>query len=104
MMRLSELPALLDGKLVQLDVDVEIETISIDSRKTGTARGMLFIAIEGERHDGHDYIRQLYDTGLRNFIVERSIDTAAIPLALRRKRAAKASAADAGFILAAFMS
>ena len=81
MMRLSELPALLDGKLLQLDVDVEIETISIDSRKTGTARGMLFIAIEGERHDGHDYIRQLYDTGLRNFIVERSIDTAAIPLA-----------------------
>src|SRR5690349_15837027 len=73
MFRFSELPQLLNGTVLQLAADANIETLSIDSRKTGTARHVLFLAIAGERHDGHDYLLDLYVAGLRNFVVERSI-------------------------------
>ncbi|MEJ1236749.1 bifunctional UDP-N-acetylmuramoyl-tripeptide:D-alanyl-D-alanine ligase/alanine racemase [Chryseolinea sp. T2] len=81
MIRFSELPQLLNGKLLQFSEEVAIETISIDSRKTGTASDTLFIAIAGERHNGHDYLQPLYDAGLRNFIVERNVPTEAFPSA-----------------------
>ena len=40
------------------DYDKEITAITIDSRKV--AEGGLFIAIKGERSDGHDFICLLY--------------------------------------------
>ncbi|MGC3948331.1 MAG: bifunctional UDP-N-acetylmuramoyl-tripeptide:D-alanyl-D-alanine ligase/alanine racemase [Chryseolinea sp.] len=79
MIRFSELPQLLNGKLLHLEDDAEIETISIDSRKTGTAKSVLFLAITGDRHDGHHYLQDLYNSGLRNFIVERDIDIRSFP-------------------------
>ncbi|HTF16967.1 MAG TPA: bifunctional UDP-N-acetylmuramoyl-tripeptide:D-alanyl-D-alanine ligase/alanine racemase [Chryseolinea sp.] len=81
MLRFSELPQLLAGKVLQLTADDTIETLSIDSRKTGSARQVLFLAIAGERHDGHEYLRALYDGGLRNFVVERDVPIHEFPQA-----------------------
>jgi alanine racemase len=78
-MRFSELPQLLNGKIIQFAADSDIETLSLDSRKTGIAKQVLFVAIPGERHDGHDYISQLYQAGLRNFLVERSMPAESFP-------------------------
>ncbi len=47
----------------------EIKTLLIDSRKLSTAETSLFIAIKGERHDGHSYLNELYEKGVRNFMV-----------------------------------
>lgn len=79
MVRFSELPQLLSGTTLQLAADAEIESLSIDSRKTGSARQVLFLAIRGERHDGHDYLSDLYRSGLRNFVVERDVAVDALP-------------------------
>ncbi|GAB4036332.1 bifunctional UDP-N-acetylmuramoyl-tripeptide:D-alanyl-D-alanine ligase/alanine racemase [Spirosoma gilvum] len=44
-----------------------------DSRQvTGSAVDAVFFAIQGEHHDGHDYIGELYQKGVRQFVVERS--------------------------------
>lgn len=79
MLRFLELPQLLQGRVFQFTADAEIETLSIDSRKTGIAQRVLFVAIAGERHDGHDYIAALYNAGLRNFIVERDVTAGLFP-------------------------
>jgi Alr-MurF fusion protein len=42
-----------------------------DSRKFSFPRDSLFIAIEGERHDGHSYISGMYRQQVRNFLVSR---------------------------------
>ncbi|TAE29793.1 MAG: bifunctional UDP-N-acetylmuramoyl-tripeptide:D-alanyl-D-alanine ligase/alanine racemase [Cytophagales bacterium] len=43
-----------------------------DSRQLLTApANTLFFAIRGERHDGHRYIDELYERGVRQFVVER---------------------------------
>ncbi|AQG79064.1 bifunctional UDP-N-acetylmuramoyl-tripeptide:D-alanyl-D-alanine ligase/alanine racemase [Spirosoma montaniterrae] len=42
-----------------------------DSRQaTGNLSDVLFFAIRGEHHDGHDFIDDLYNKGVRHFVVE----------------------------------
>ena len=53
------------------DYDKEITAITIDSRKV--AEGGLFIAIKGERSDGHDFIRQCFEKGAACVISEKEL-------------------------------
>lgn len=52
--------------------DIDITSISIDSRKTQT--GSLFFAIKGERFDGHDFIEGAFKNGAAAAVSEREID------------------------------
>jgi UDP-N-acetylmuramyl pentapeptide synthase len=47
-----------------------ISRISIDSRTIFQPEGILFLAIRGERHDGHKYIPELSDRGVKAFLVQ----------------------------------
>ncbi|MEA2042369.1 MAG: bifunctional UDP-N-acetylmuramoyl-tripeptide:D-alanyl-D-alanine ligase/alanine racemase [Bacteroidota bacterium] len=46
-----------------------ISEIAIDSRKINPDSSKLFIALKGERRNGHHYIHELYKQGVRNFLV-----------------------------------
>lgn len=46
-----------------------IKNLLLDSRKLSTAETSLFIAIKGERHDGHTYIPDLIERGVSCFLV-----------------------------------
>jgi alanine racemase len=46
-----------------------IKNLLIDSRKLANAETSLFFAIKGERHNGHTYLNDLYEKGVRNFVV-----------------------------------
>jgi len=48
-----------------------ISQLLTDSRKLVFADLTLFFAIEGPRRDGHDFIPELYERGLRFFVVEK---------------------------------
>ncbi len=48
-----------------------IRHIIIDSRKFSFPAESIFIAIKGERHDGHKYLDDLYRQHVRNFLVSR---------------------------------
>lgn len=45
----------------------------IDSRQLLTdPKNSIFFAIRGDRHDGHEYVTELYNRGVRQFVVDRS--------------------------------
>ncbi len=48
----------------------EIQHLLIDSRNVISPTDSLFFAIRGERHDGHNFINDLYSRGVINFVVE----------------------------------
>jgi UDP-N-acetylmuramoyl-tripeptide--D-alanyl-D-alanine ligase len=60
----------LDELLARLET-VEIKGISIDSRKI--KEGELFVAIKGDRFDGHDFVGEAIKKGAWGALVERSV-------------------------------
>ena len=42
-----------------------------DSRFVSQPEHSIFFAIKGERHDGHAFIKDLYEKGVREFVVEK---------------------------------
>lgn len=79
MVWLSELEPITGGRFLQMPDDRKITNLVTDSRKAVVRPGSVFFAIHGDRHDGHNFIRELYDSGLRNFVVEKTIDIAGMP-------------------------
>jgi UDP-N-acetylmuramoyl-tripeptide--D-alanyl-D-alanine ligase len=57
------------GVLIQGDPDGQFSGLSIDSRRI--AGDELFVAIKGEHHDGHDFIADVTDAGIRGILVEK---------------------------------
>src|SRR6478736_5454598 len=74
MISFNDLTSITSGKVLQLTSDRVINHLVTDSRKAITSDDALFFAIKGDRHDGHLFIQDLYQSGLRQFIVEKDID------------------------------
>jgi alanine racemase len=66
--RLADLAIAVGGTL-HGSGDVWITDLSIDSRQAIAGERTLFIALRGERHDGHRYIPALAQQGVRCFLV-----------------------------------
>ncbi len=62
------------ARLIPGPVEPEVEHLLIDSRKLVFPQRSLFFALSGQRRDGHEYIPELYDRGVRCFVVEREPD------------------------------
>lgn len=45
-----------------------------DSRRMISPEDTVFFALPGKRQDGHDYIEQLYEKGVRSFIINKNIE------------------------------
>ncbi len=73
-MYFKELSSICHGTLLQFYEDRLIQTLLIDSRKAVISEGSLFFAMKGDRHDGHLFLKELYDLGIRQFIVENEVD------------------------------
>ena len=54
--------------------DIAIEHLIIDSRKIVFPQTSLFFAISGPRRDGHDFIKEVYERGVRSFVVRKGFD------------------------------
>jgi alanine racemase len=67
----SDLDSITGGSILQLSADRAIVHLCLDSRKAVISESALFFAVTGARHDGHQFIEELYDRGLRQFVVER---------------------------------
>ncbi len=72
---ISEIITICRGKLLQACPEQSISSLLTDSRKVSNARSAIFFAIKGSNHDGHDHIKELFQKGVRNFIVEEAPDT-----------------------------
>lgn len=60
---------ILKGELLQQTGNPEIEHILLDSRKLLVAETSLFIPLVSERRNAHQYIAELYQKGVSNFVV-----------------------------------
>ena len=74
MLRFSELAKISGGELLTAGADGPLFYLLTDSRKLINAEGAAFFAIRGERHDGHRFIKDAYQKGIRYFVVEEGAD------------------------------
>jgi UDP-N-acetylmuramoyl-L-alanyl-D-glutamate--2,6-diaminopimelate ligase len=74
---------------------LEIGGIAVDSRKV--RKGDLFVALRGERTDGHAYLAQAARAGAAAALVEREIPSLPLPAVLVPSTAAALPAAAANF-------
>ena len=68
------------GKILVNNSAARIEHFLTDSRKIFNPGASVFVAIKGERNDGHDYLGLLFAKGVRMFIVENESSIPAILL------------------------
>lgn len=64
------------GQWLSFSHDMPIEEIAIDSRKVNEPERSIFIALKTQLRDGHTFIKDAYEKGIRNFLVSQAIDTA----------------------------
>ena len=69
MFKVVELLKVTGGKLISGSLDISVKGISIDSRSV--RRGEAFIAIKGEKFDGHDFIPAVIKNGVSCIITEK---------------------------------
>ncbi|MBQ4278545.1 MAG: alanine racemase [Rikenellaceae bacterium] len=63
----------LDGR------DGHARSVFTDSRSVFGDGDSLFFALPGISHNGHDYITELYERGIRLFVIEQPVDTVRFP-------------------------
>ena len=54
--------------------NVTIEHLLIDSRKIVFPSSSLFFALHGPRRNGHQFIKEVYERGIRDFVVQKQFD------------------------------
>ena len=79
MLSLREVAALTRGRLVNVSADsaLRVDDVTTDSRHL--REGSLFVALTGDRFDGHDYVDAVAASGAAAAIVERTVSPA-LPL------------------------
>ena len=68
---ISEITRIIKGELIlESDTNTMISELAIDSRRLIVPEVSIFFALTSKRNDGHKYIEELYEKGVRNFVVE----------------------------------
>lgn len=71
---INEIIHLTEGNLLQEGKNhFDVRTLLIDSRRVSNPSESIFIAVKGERNNGHKFISEAYHKGLRAFIVDEDI-------------------------------
>lgn len=72
MLAFKEIAVLVSGNILSFHEEYPLQYLLIDSRRLVSSASSLFFAIKGPRHDGHQFVRDVYAKGVRQFIVETS--------------------------------
>lgn len=75
MYTIEQVAGIVKGKLQAADSSAVIEHLLLDSRKLVFPVNTLFFAIKGLRRDGHQYLTELVEKGVTNFIVHETAAT-----------------------------
>lgn len=74
---IPDIAEMVNGKLIHQSaslIQLPIQHLLTDSRKIIYPESSVFFAIRGERSNGHRYLKEVYDAGVRSFVVESSQD------------------------------
>jgi alanine racemase len=69
----SHIAKIVNGKLTGPGDLIATEIVT-DTRQLSITSGILFFALRGKNHNGHDYIETLYQKGVRIFVTEKLPD------------------------------
>lgn len=58
-----------------------VNEIFYDTRKIFNGNNALFFCLQSERRDGHDFIDDAYQKGVRNFVVNENFEEKSTPIA-----------------------
>ncbi|UYZ61870.1 bifunctional UDP-N-acetylmuramoyl-tripeptide:D-alanyl-D-alanine ligase/alanine racemase [Hymenobacter weizhouensis] len=74
MLQFLDLPSITGGTVLQAPAagPAAVQQLLLDSRRVGQPGGALFFALRGPQHDGHRYLPELYERGVRLFVVDNS--------------------------------
>ena len=68
---IDKIASIVEGKLIgNHDNNIIIKDLLFDSRLVILPENTLFFALKSQRNDGNKYIKELYDKGVRAFVVE----------------------------------
>jgi UDP-N-acetylmuramyl pentapeptide synthase len=59
-------------RVIHPEICTEIKHVLLDSRNSETIEDTLFFAIKGKRHNGHDFIPDLYKKGIHAFVISNA--------------------------------
>ena len=74
----EQIAEIVKGEGFFFDKEAMIKTLEIDSRTLSNVNNALFFAINGQRN-GHQFIANAHQNGIRNFVVSEDIDRAKYP-------------------------
>ncbi|MCL6260488.1 bifunctional UDP-N-acetylmuramoyl-tripeptide:D-alanyl-D-alanine ligase/alanine racemase [Aquiflexum sp. TKW24L] len=66
-----QISELVDGEVISQTGSGLVSWISIDSRNILEPPKTLFVALKGAKFDGHEFIKTVYEEGVRNFLVQK---------------------------------
>ena len=69
---MSEIARIVGGE--HRGCDLRVREVATDSRGVFSSDDMVFVAIDGKHHDGHNFIPAMVARGVRAFIVERNVE------------------------------
>lgn len=75
----KEIGALLNGQWLRNPPDLSIGYLTFDSRKVFFPSSSVFFAFTGERRNGHRFLPELYQKGVRFFVVSEQVDISLYP-------------------------
>lgn len=71
----KDLEQQLGGQFIGVDNKTVFKNIAYDTRNIVNGENTLFFALTGEFRDGHSFIQNAYDKGVRCFVISKKIDT-----------------------------
>lgn len=69
-LKISDIEKYTNGKLIKKSEYDEISNISIDSRLVD--ENSLFVPIIGEKYDAHNFMKEVYEKGCKNFLCDKN--------------------------------
>ena len=70
MFKVSDIVEITKGELLRKSsADPEITDILVDSRRLISPENCVFVTLLGRNNNGHDYIPELYEKGIRTFVI-----------------------------------
>lgn len=71
---ISQVASIVKGKVLALHEDAEVKELLLDSRRIAFPSSSLFFALKGPRRDGHTFIKEAYNKGVRSFVVSEPVN------------------------------
>jgi len=75
MIQTNEINAVVKGKIIVAGKNFTIDNLLIDSRKIAYPSSSIFLPIVTERRNAHQFIEEVYNAGVRCFLVSEEINT-----------------------------